>query len=369
LKAKGQVLNWAGRHFEAQRVFISIPDDHIDDSEVLHGKALAARWGDDPERAREYARSFAEKYPDDPESKKLRHELDLEYGSSFDTSFRMVSDSQGFVDRAYTETFSFHATPSQSFHVGHQYRRFSQDGVLAWNRYQAGWSGKLHRRLSAYTAISDVDYAGGSGGRRWIGDVSLAWKANDELRISGGGGSIAMDAFQAVNNQLTAGFFYGQAAWQPTHRSYIEGRFSQYRFTDQVQRNHLSGSILHRILFKPRVRLSAGFSAEALWHDRESASFYSPSFFQANLGMLRAEGRLLAGFDYIAEIGTGIQREPFLPKQFPLVFSGVLAKRLHSSLRLLLEGGYNSSSISRVNPDGPAYSYSHVAVSLQSRFD
>ncbi len=369
LKAKGQVLNWAGRHFEAQRVFISIPDDHIDDSEVLHGKALAARWGGDPVTARDYARSFAEKYPDDPESEKLRRELDLEYGSSFDTSFRMVSDSQGFVDRSYNQTFSFHATPSQSFHAGHQYRRFSQDGVLAWNRYQAGWSGKIHRRLSGYAALSDVEYRHNRGGRRWIGDASLAWKANDELRISGGGGSIAMDAFQAVNNQLTAGFFYGQAAWQPAHRTYFEGRFSQYRFTDQVLRSHLSGSALQRILFKPRVRLSAGFSAEALWHERESSSFYSPSFFQANLGMLRAEGRLIAGFDYIAEIGTGIQREPFLPKQYPLVFSGVLAKRLHPSLRLLLEGGYNSSSISRVNPNGPAYSYSHVAISLQSRFD
>ena len=68
---------------------------------------------------------------------------------------------------------------------------------------------------------------------------------------------------------------------------------------------------------------------------------------------------------FMANAGASKAGAHTIPVVAELVFSGVLAKRLHPNLRLLLEGGYNSSSISRVNPEGPAYSFSHVAVSLE----
>jgi hypothetical protein len=223
--------------------------------------------------------------------------------------------------------------------------------------------------LTSSVSLADIEYTHQRGDHSWVGDASLAWKVDDRMQLSGGGGVFAMDAFQAVRNQLKANYYYGGVALRPTHRTYVEARFSQSLFRDGVRRSMLTASAFHRIYFKPRLRLQVGASTEGLWHSHESASFWSPAFFQAHLAMLRAEGRLFAGFDYIAEIGTGVQDEPLLPQQYPLLVSGVLAKRLHLSLRLLLEAGYNSSSIRRVNPLGPAYSFSHMAVSLESRFD
>jgi hypothetical protein len=72
LKARGQVLNWMGRHREARVLFDHLSTQHAADPEVLEGRALAARWGGDPVTAQRDAALLERRFP---ERGRLRREL------------------------------------------------------------------------------------------------------------------------------------------------------------------------------------------------------------------------------------------------------------------------------------------------------
>ena len=91
LKAKGQVLNWMGRHREALRIFNAFGGGSAIDREVLEGRIAAARWGGAPKTAREAARVLARTYPQSPAVKPLAREVALEYGQALEPSFRYAT--------------------------------------------------------------------------------------------------------------------------------------------------------------------------------------------------------------------------------------------------------------------------------------
>ena len=106
-----------------------------------------------------------------------------------------------------------------------------------------------------------------------------------------------------------------------------------------------------------------------MWHDRETADFYSPSAFQTHLGIARVRGRVGRRWEYNAEIGAGLQREPVVRAESPIVGSGTLVARLTRNLTLQVEAGGGTSSLERINTGRSAYSREFVAASLNFRFD
>src|SRR5678815_3279242 len=95
-------------------------------------------------------------------------------------------------------------------------------------RYDLGWTGILNPRLTVYATTSAVDYRVPGVSRKFVGDASAVVTVNDAIRFSGGGGSIVMDAFNAIGNQVTASFGSGDFSVRLDPSTRLRMRYSHY---------------------------------------------------------------------------------------------------------------------------------------------
>ena len=368
LTAKGQVLNWMGHHLQAQDVFAAIPPEHANDKDVIEGRVLAARWGGAPADAKRNAELLAAGFPNDKNAQKLQRDVSLEYGYSMVSNVRLISDSDGLTDRTYSQQFTFHPVPTHAVFVGFQDRRLSQDTLLEWRRYEVGWTSALHRRVTVQGSTSSVEYADSPRHRSWIGDASLSVAAADTVRLSAGGGSIVMDAFQAARHRIKGALVFGNVTLRPGPRSSVEAQWSQYRFNDGIRRDRVDFIAFRRFFRFRSFRLDFGERSNFLWHNAETTHFFSPSFFQTHLVLIRMSGRITRRFEYQTETGAGIQREPRVSVESPFVASASLTWHCHTNFDLLVDMGRSTSSLERVNPGRGSYTRAFISSSLKFRF-
>ncbi len=369
LKARGQVLNWLGRHQAAQRAFDAVPAEHQNDRELLEGRIAAARWGGEPARAQSAAGVLASTWPDYPDAERLRRELSLEYGRALAPSFRFASDNDGFSEELFEQDFILHAGAAHRVQFGMERRQFSLDRDLVWRRYNLGWTGNLSPRWSAYASVGTVEYTDGSTARRLVGDISVSYAVGDRVRLTAGGGSMAMDAFRAVENHVAGAFFYVETATHPSRNLSLEANYSHYRFSDGVLRDRVRVEAFRRLLGGRKVRLDVGGAGNTMWHDRQTSDFFSPASFFSGLGEVRASGRLSSRLEYVTQFGAGAQREVGYAVQSPLLATGTIFLRLSPRLMLRTDVGRSTSSLERINPGRPSYARTVVAVSLNFRFE
>jgi Flp pilus assembly protein TadD len=369
LKSRARILNWMGRHQEALRVLAPLPEDR----EVLELRTQAARWAGNPTLAVNSSRRLEAVFPAAGPARAMRNEVDLEYGYSVSAGARYVSDSDGFVDRMAGAGFGFHVNPAHGFTVGGLYRSFSQagveDGVREWRRFEASWSGVLYPRVSAYASGSSVDYLSQPGVRRLLGDAALNLAPADQVRLSGGGGRIAMDSFWAVDQAITAVFGYGSLTWMPDPLTGLEARYARYTFSDGVTRDRADLDFGRRVFTRPALRLRLGARSSLMWHDRESPHFYSPSSFATLLFTAQATGRWRHSLEHFVEVGTGVQKEPGIAWQIPITAAARFTWKLSAGLALTAEAAASTSSLERLNPGRAAYTRMVAAASLTYRCD
>jgi Tfp pilus assembly protein PilF len=369
LKAKIRTLNWMGRHLEAQQVLDDIPASMSKDREILEDRVSAARWGGDPLTAARTSHRLNSEFPSNEETKRLDQQLQRDYGFGMSSGYRYISDSDGFIDRTWSGEFASHLTPAQELRVGYMYRQFLQTESVLWQRYDLSWSGVLSRRLQAYATLADVNYHLDSGvTHKIIGDGALSFVASDRVRFTTGGGTIAMDAFRAVENRVTAPFGFGDMVLTPNHLTRIETRYTHFEFSDGVARDRVDVEGSRQVYSHASFRLRLGERSNLMWHDRYTPDFYSPSSFQCHLGVAQAEGRLTSSLSYWTEAGWGWQKEPGTPWQNPLQLSGKLVWRPIEGLRVLIEAGRTTSSLERVVADRSPYSRRYASIGLEYRF-
>jgi hypothetical protein len=122
------------------------------------------------------------------------------------------------------------------------------------------------------------------------------------------------------------------------------------------------------VFSRRRLRLEGGGRTSFLWHDRETADFFSPSFYQAHLAVLRARGNLRRSFEYRAEVGAGVQREPHASLGSPLQVSGGFTWHPRRDLTLAADAGRTTASVERVNPGRLSYSRRFATMVMTFRF-
>jgi tetratricopeptide (TPR) repeat protein len=367
-KARIRILNWAGRHQEAQRLLDALPEALRDDREVLEDRVAAARWGGNPTGAIEYVERLSDLYPT-ADSRRLLRDLGIQYGLALKPSFRFTKDSFGLAETTWTGDFNIHLTPAHAVRAGYQYRWFEEDGggFRTLVRYDLGWSGELSRWLAAYASVATVDYREPQLEKKLVGDGSIAFVVNDSLRLGAGGGAIVMDAFPALQNQVSAPFAFGEATVRPTPRTQIAGRASRYAFSDGVVRKRADLHVMQTIASRPGVKVNLGWRFSGLWHDISTSDFWSPARFQSNLVVTQAEGSVTTWLDYFGEIAAGFQSERGGSMQHPLQASGRIALG-RGSWRTVIELGKSTSSVDRSLPGQSPYSRWLVSVGGELRF-
>lgn len=369
VKTKIRILNWAGRHYEAQRLLDELPAGLADDQEVLEDRVAAARWGGDPEGAVQYMDRLSLLHPG-ADASKLSRDLHLEYGQTASPAYRFSRDNFGLTERSIRTDFTTHVTPAQALHIGYQYRWLDQEGDISRTliRYDLGWSGNLNRRLSAYASAATVDYREPGLKKKFAGDLSLTAALGDQLRLSGGGGRIAMDAYPALHSQVTAPFVFGEFSTRFNARTELRARYSRFAFSDNVNRDRADLQFRTTVLSDARVKLRVGWRFGGLWHDRPTSDFWSPTRFHSNLAVAEAEGRVTPWLAYAGEIASGVQFEDGSKAQHPLQVSGKLVAHPGDSWRGILEIGKSTSSADRSLPGQRAYSRWFLGTGLEFRF-
>ena len=369
LQTKAQILNWQGRHLQAMKVLDGIPASHAAEKTVVETRIQALRWGGDPSGARKSLDQLRQMFPQNKEVDRTSRDLDLEYGYALRTTGWMIGDSDDFVDTAIGQEFAFHLNPAHRFQLGYQHRRFEQRETLQWRRTEAGWSGVLHRRVRAYASAAHIDYLGEGRPRRAIGDGGISLSLSDRVRLSAAGGSIAMDAFEAVRHQVTGSFYQGSLQIRPLPLTTLDGQWAAFSFNNGVRRQRVDITGVHRLRQGRRIHVDVGGRFNWMRHDRQTPDFFSPSSFQTHTALVRLSGRLSANLEYRTETAYGIQREPGAPLQHPLLLTGSLVWRLHPSFSLHLDAGRSTSSLDRINPGRPSYTRSFVVVGINFRND
>jgi Flp pilus assembly protein TadD len=368
LKAKIRLMNWAGRHYEAQTLIEALPASLKDDRDVLEDRIAAARWGGNPAGAMKDARRFVTLFPG-KSSNRLSRDLRTEYGYSFSPSFRFGKDVDGLVDRSMGADVAVHVNPAHVIHVGYQYRWLTQNNdVRTLLRYEIGWSGDINRRLSFYTSAASVDYKTTGLDRKIVGDGSLALNLNPYVRISGGGGSIAMDAYQSLPHQVTAPFEFGEVALRLNTSTRFETRYSHYSFSDSVRRDRTDAEFMKSFFTESHVRIGAGWRSNWMWHDGPTNDFWSPSTFQSHMAVAFSEGRLTRWLDYSGQVAAGWQSEPNIPVMHPFQANGKLAMHATRHWRMVLEAGKSTSSLDRALPGVRSYSRWVASAGMEFRF-
>jgi tetratricopeptide (TPR) repeat protein len=354
LKAKIRVLNWMSRHLEAQQVLDGIPTSLANDREILEDRVYASRWGGDPGTAANTAKRLDADFPNNPATKKLLNQIQLEYGASLAPGVRYISDSDGLIDRTASGEFAVHLSPAHELRAGYLYRELWQGESLFWRRYDLGWSGVLGRHVRAYASGSDLNYGIGST-HRIVGDGGLAFVLSDSAKITAGGGTIVMDAFRAAQNHVTGTFASGDITLAPGTFTQLQARYARYDFSDGVKRDRADLEALFQIHSQPRLKLRLGWRSNLMWHDGNTTDFYSPETFQSHLALGQASGRLARWLDYSVEVAGGWQREPDTPLENPIQVSGRLAWHPSDNFRVLVEVGRTTSSLDRVTADRNPY--------------
>jgi tetratricopeptide (TPR) repeat protein len=367
MKARIRILNWMGRHYEAQRLLANIPSDRADDRDVLEDRIAAARWGGNPVEAARDLITLSSMFPGES-SARLQKDFRTEFGNSIMPSVRYADDSDGLIDRTAAVDVSFHLNPAHALRIGYQYRILEQQQPLDWKRFELGWTGTVHRRLTFYTTVSGIEYEKPMVDRKVLGDASVTFVAGDRLRFSGGGGSIVMDAYNAVRNEVTAPFGFGEVLVSPTSATSLKARYSRYSFTDNVNRDRLDLELTHSILAESPVRLNVGWRSNLMRHDAQTDDFYSPSRFQSHLMALESNGRIASGLDFSAEIAGGWQLEPATSVLNPLELAGKLQWHPSGNWIFTMEAGRSTSSLDRPSSGVRAYNRRAFSAGIQFRF-
>jgi tetratricopeptide (TPR) repeat protein len=367
LKAKIRVLNWMSRHLEAQQVLDGIPTSLENDREILEDRVYAARWGGDPDTAANTVRRLDADFPNNSATKKLVNQVELEYGASIAPNFRYISDSDGLIDKTWSGEAAVHLSPAHELRAGYLYRELWQGESLFWRRYDLGWSGVLGRHVHGYATASDVNYGIGST-HRIIGDGGFAFVLSDSARITAGGGTIAMDAFQATQNHVTATFASGDVTLAPSTFVQLQARYAHYDFSDGVIRKRTDLEALFLLHSQSRLKLRLGFRSNLMWHDGTTLDFYSPSTFQSHLALTQVAGRLTRSLDYWVEVAGGWQMEPGTPLENPIQVSARLAWHPTDNFRALIEVGRTTSSLDRVTADRDPYTRRVASVGFTYSF-
>jgi tetratricopeptide (TPR) repeat protein len=368
LRARIRILNWMGRHFEAQRLIAQLPEDLLEDKAILEDRIAAARWGGDPSGAVRQADRLVTLFPTDA-TWKVSRDLRTEYGHVASSGFRLSSDVDGLVDRALSQEAAFHLTPAHAIRAGYQYRWLELAGEQrTLVRYETGWSGNLGSRLSMYATLAGIDYRVTGVDRKLIGDGSAEVTINDTLRVTAGGGSLVMDAFQSLDNQVTAPFGFAHLALTPNARNRFQARYGRYTFSNDVVRDRTDFEYMRTLLAESGVRVKAGWRSNLMWHDVGTSDFYSPSAFQSHMAVLESQGPITRWMEYTGELAAGWQLESGAPTLHPLQFSGSVVLHPNRHWRTILSAGRSTSSVDRVVPGQYVYSRWTAGVGMEFRF-
>ncbi|HEX4996959.1 MAG TPA: tetratricopeptide repeat protein [Terriglobia bacterium] len=366
-RARIRILNWMGRHYEAQRMIAGLSPELRDDREILEDRVAAFRWGGNPTGAMRDARRLVTLYPTEA-NRRMSSELRAEYGQWTTSGFRFSRDVDGLTDRSLSQEATVHLTPSQAIRAGYQYRWYQFAGEeRTLVRYDAGWNGAVGSRLYFYTTLSGVDYRAGSPDRKLIGDGSMEWALNDSLRLTAGGGKIAMDAYQSLPNQVTAPFAFVHLSIAPDPADRFQGRYGRYVFSDGVVRDRGDLEYSRTLVAESGVKLKAGWRSNLLWHDEQTADFFSPRSFQSHLAVAQGNGAVTHWLDYSGEVAVGWQLEQGASTLHPLQFSGSVLLHPGRYWRMTVSAGRSTSSVDRVTPGQYIYSRWTVGASMEFR--
>jgi tetratricopeptide (TPR) repeat protein len=367
LQAKIRILNWMGRHYEAQRLIESLPDDLKNTHGVLEDRIAAQRWGGNPVAAMNDVARLMSLFPSNS-TRQLSADMRSEYGESLTPSFRFGKDSDGLTDRTATSDIGIHLNPAHLLLLGYQYRWLEQyQDIRRLVRYNLGWSGTLSRRVAVYTTVSQVDYRQTGISRKTIGDGAVTLTVNDVLRMNVGAGTVAVDAFNAIGKHVSAPFGFAEVGldFAPTTR--IRSRYSRYMFSDDVIRDRLDAEVTRALLTESALRLSVGWRSNVMWHDTITDDFYSPSRFQSHLPLVHTTGRIASGLNYDAEIAGGWQSEHNSPTLHPFQVSGGLRWNASRHVRTVIEAAKTTSSLDRPSTGQRIYSRWVASASLEIR--
>jgi len=366
--ARIQILNWMGRHYEAQRLIATLPGALAANRDIMQESVMAERWGGNPSAAMRELERLESLYPD-RRSRDLLRELRTEYGHALIPSFRYSKDSDGLVDRTLGVDAAFHINPSHVIRTGYQYRWMEQRPQESRTlvRYDLGWSGSLNRHLASYATVSNIDYRMTGLSRKFVGDGALRFTPKDTVRVEGGGGVIAMDAFQSLVNQVTASFGFGELGLT-FGRNRIAARYSGYSFSDDVIRHRVNGQYARSLVEESAIRLSAGFRASMMSHSASTPDFYSPPRLQTYLGFAQFSGRPTTWMDYYGEVGAGWQAETGTPVMHPFQVGGGIGWHPGRHLRLSVDAGRSTASMDRLGPGLRTYSRWSAGAGLEIRF-
>ena len=368
MKAKIRILNWMGRHYEAQAMLAKVPTNFADDRDILEDRISAARWGGKPVEAAQYLNTLASLFPSDSSSR-LRKDFRTEFGHSFSPSVRYIDDSDGLIDRTAGADASFHLNPSHAIRMGYQYRFLKQlQEDRSWVRYDLGWTGTLSRRLTVYATASNIDYRTPGIDRTTIGDGSFIVSASDKFKISGGGGTIISDAFNSISTRVTAPFGFGDVSFSPNSATRFQARYSRFAFSDQVNRDRADFEAMRSVVSESLVRFSLGWRSNLMWHDAYTPDFWSPSQFQSHTAVAQGYGRVSRWLDYFGEVSGGWQAERGTPSTHPLQVAGRVVWHPSRHWNAVLEAGRSTSSLDRPSSGLRTYIRRVFSAGMQFRF-
>lgn len=368
VKSRAQVLNWAGRHLQAEKTLAALPEEKAQQGDALHHMALAGRWSDNAKMATDYARTFAQRYPGDREAYRLRDELQYQYGYAFHTRADYFADTDDFVSQGIRQQFEAPLSVSHRLDFGVNRQLFTQRGESAsWTTYGVGWTGQVARRLTARARAGQVLYGNGVQESRLNLDASASYLVSDRVRLRGGLGQEPTTAFRAIRRQVQTQYAYAETDLRPTLKTQVGLRYGTTAFGSSTTRQSFDFSAFRRIVDTRPIRIRVGTRNGWLSHDLPSDDVYSPDFVRTHLGALHLEGRLPGSIDYVAEFATGIQIEAGAPRTVPLSSTIELAKKLRENIWLRLQGGYSNSALDRTNAGLSSYRMSYASVQLDYR--
>lgn len=365
-----QVLNWSGRHVRAERTLQKLPEPYLESEDAMLHQTLAARWSNQPRKAYELVTRFRDKHSRNPESRELFRTLGYEYGGGVRGGFEMLSDSYGYSYRGTAETVELALSPSQSLEFGHRQRRYEDRSIggaeITLNRYRAGWSGALGRRIQADAGAASADFRG--LGRRALAEGSVSALLNDKVSVAAGAGISPAETLPALQQRLLATSTWSEVVLRPTVKADIRARVGKISYGGESTRSTAEAAAYWTVSKKWGQQIRVGAKSEWLWHDRPTSLIWSPRGFNTQLATVRVEGRLPGRFDYIAEAGSGAQTESGDSPSIPLVANFQLAKRIKPNVWLRIDSGYNTASLGRVTPGNSSYRVKYASVGLDFRF-
>lgn len=374
-KTQAQVMNWAGLHLQARKALKEIPVEMQSTGEVMHHRALAARWSARPREAFRIAWAYSQTHPEDRQAQSLLRDLSKEYGSAIRVEAEGVGDSTGYSYRGTLATAEVALSEAHRVRLTHGYRRYFDrtfpmgDQATSWNRYELGWNGSLGKRLTADLSVAQLDYdLAGERGRVLYG-ASARFLATDRIRLGAGAGSEAVETTRALRNRLTADTVWTEAEFRPLIKLETAVRYSRTDFNDglNISRQAVAANAFWIFSRKAGQRIRLGGRSLMLRHDGAHPDFWSPRRFVTHLGVVHARGRLPGRVDYVAELGVGAQWEDDLQRQTPFVGTLELAKRLNPSVWMRVKGGYSNAGLERINNGAPAYRFWYFRGGLDFR--